>query len=180
MRLFIGLPLPEDIRKTLQKRWEGISVNPMKDKTTKPSSWHLTVAFLDDVPKERLEKLEELVQMSMQHPPVGTLTIDAFMSFPRRNPTRIVANVAPEYSKLWNMFAEGVRDLASIVAPNVDRKQFQPHISVISKGKSLKIPPWSEKIDPIIWKPTELAIIKSTLAPDGSIYENLHVYPFDV
>jgi len=180
MRLFIGLPLPEDIQQTLQKRWSGIASNSTKDKTTKPSPWHLTVAFLDDVPKERIEKLSEIVEMSMKHPPVGILTIDSFTSFPKRNPTRIIASVNPEYPKLWNMFAEGVRDLASIVAPNVDRKPFRPHISIISKGKSLKIEPWSEKIEPVIWKPTELAIIKSTIGPEGSIYENLHVYPFDV
>lgn len=180
MRLFIGLPVPEELQHALRQGWNNVPGTPTKDKPTKPSSWHVTLAFLDDVREEHLEKLYELVAMSIKHPPAGIFTIDGFESFPKRNPTRIVAHITPEFPKTWTMFVDGIRDLSSLVAPGVDRKPWKPHISIIRQEKGLKLEGWSEKMEPIVWKPAELAIIKSTPKPAGSQYENLHVFSLNV
>lgn len=146
----------------------------------KPKTWHVTLAFLDDVPDEKIGKLIDLVQMVAKHPPAGSFSIEAFESFPSRNPSRVVATILPVFPKTWTMFVDGVRDLASLIAPNVDRKPWKPHISIIRQEKDLKISPWSEKIEPIIWEPAQLSIIKGTLTPTGSVYESLYVFPINI
>jgi RNA 2',3'-cyclic 3'-phosphodiesterase len=180
MRLFVGLPVPPDIQDALQQAWKKVSKKPTHHTASKPSSWHVTVAFLDDVPKEQIEKLREFVALSVRHSPAGSFAITAFESFPSRNPQRIVATITPEFQKTWTMFVDGVRDLSSIISQNVDRKPWKPHISITRQLKDLKLSPWSEKIEPIIWKPGTLSIIKSTLTPSGSMYERLHDFSLDV
>jgi len=172
--------VPEELQHALKQAWKSVPHSETKDKPTKPSSWHVTLAFLDDVSEEHVGKLIELIAMSMKHPPAGIFTIDGFESFPMRNPTRIVARINPEFPKTWTMFVNGIRDLSSLVAPGVDRKPWKPHISIIRSEKGLKLEGWSGKMKPIVWKPSKLAIIKSTPLPTGSTYENLHVFSLDV
>ena len=180
MRLFIGLPVPETLQKQLAHAWQKIETYPSKDRPVKPSLWHLTLAFLDDVPEDHLEKLDELTGMAVKHPPAGIFTIDAFETFPPRNPTRIVARTVPQNQMQWGMFVDGICDLMSLAAPRVDRKPWKPHISIIRKEKGLKLAHWSAHIDPIAWKPMEIAIIESAVGPHGSTYKNRHVFPLDV
>ena len=179
MRIFIGLPVPENIQNQLGEAWKNVKTYPTHDAPMKPSLWHMTIAYLNDVPDEAIEPLRELVGKSLMHPPEGYLYIDRFETFPPRQPTRVVASVTPENPKQWRMFVEGIRDLISLVAPNVDRMPWNPHISIIRKEKGLHLSHWQENFDRLSWRHKDIAIIRSEHGPGGAKYTNLHVFPVE-
>ena len=180
MRLFIGLTLPESLQETLKQAWNQASPNPAGERQMRSSMWHLTLAFLDEVPAEQIDPLSEIVANAATHPPQGGFSINCFKTFPNKKPTRIVACATPENAESWNGFAQHLRDMVSLIAPNVDRKPWLPHISITRTLKKAYLEPWTEPYETISWKPDSLAIIHSTPGPNGSIYNNLHVFPIDV
>ena len=177
MRLFIGLTVPEEIQQTLRQAWHEASVNPVGLATKRSSLWHVTLAFLDDVPEEQLETLRHLVEAAAAHPPGGAFVIDRFEAFPRRKPTRIVARATPEHLKKWTECVNSLRDMLSILAPKIDRKPWQPHISITRNEKRTFLEPWSESFSPVYWTPMTVAILKSVPGPTGSSYQILYEFP---
>jgi 2'-5' RNA ligase len=180
MRLFIGLTVPEEIQQTLKQAWHGASVNPVGLATKRSSLWHVTLAFLDDVPEEHLETLRHLVEAAAAHPPGGAFVMNHFETFPRRKPSRVVVPTIPENLKTWSTCVESLRDMISILAPKIDRKPWQPHISITRNEKGKYLEPWSEPIPAIFWTPRSVAIIKSTPGATGSMYETLCEFPCDI
>ncbi len=180
MRVFIGLPLSESMQGTLKQAWNNASENPAGKRPMRSSLWHVTLAFLGEVDPSAIDPLAELVSKTATHPPKGGFSIDRFETFPKKKPARIVAHAVPEHVDSWRHFVHHLRDMASIVAPQIDRKPWIPHISITRALKKNYLQPWNESFDPISWKPSELAIIQSTPGPHGSIYKHLHVFPLDV
>ncbi|MBP9869648.1 RNA 2',3'-cyclic phosphodiesterase [Patescibacteria group bacterium] len=179
MRLFIGLPIPTALQNQLERAWEG-SPNHPAGKMMKPTLWHVTLAFLDEVPEERLSDLIEIVRRSLESPPAGDFSITGFETFPKRKPSRIVARVEPEDYKAWEKYALGLRDMLSLVAPNVDRKPWMPHISITRSLKGTTFPNWEITTGPLKWTPSEVAVIKSVPGPEGSSYTHQHVFPLHI
>ncbi len=181
MRLFIGLPVPTNIQCALRQAWRSDTHAHILDKLTESSSWHMTLAFLDNVPENRVARVEACIEISMKHPPAGDFIIDGFKTFPEKYPTCIVAHVIPESLKRWRLFVDTIRDLISVTAPYIDRKLWKPHISIVRRKKDPKLYQWSKKIKPpLLWKPTRIALIQSTLSTDGPTYQNLHVFPLNI
>jgi 2'-5' RNA ligase len=180
MRLFIGLPLPESVQEKLKAAWTNTSSSPASERAMRSSLWHVTLAFLDEVSEDQLEPLRHIIEQAVAHPPGGAFRITVFETFPKRKPMRIVARAVPEHAQAWEAFVVSLRDMVSIVAPNVDRKPWLPHISITRGAKGATLVPWSTRFDEIVWEPTEVAIIKSTLGPKGSTYTNVHVIPLNV
>jgi len=180
MRLFIGIPLSEDLSEHLKKAWHESADLPGKYRPTSPENWHLTLAFLDEVPEDKVETLAELIAQSMEKPPRGEFLIDGFETFPAKRPTHVTARVVPEHPETWNAFIVQLRDFISLAAPSIDRKPWTAHISIGRAEKGMALPTWRKEIEPFRWKPNEFYLIKSTLTAKGSVYEHLYSYPLDL
>lgn len=176
MRLFIGVPLDEGLRGYLQESFSLIGDRPQKFRPLPPGNWHLTLAFLDEVAPDKAETLNALLEDCAQNPPKGAFLIDRFETFPKKKPIRIAARANPTYPESWRSFANRVRDYASIVAPELDRKPWQPHVSIGRAHKHLVLPPWTHPITEYAWIPEVFQLVKSTLTADGSVYEPIAEY----
>ncbi len=179
MRLFIGLPLPKSLQETIQTAWRQTSF-PFKNRPIRPNTWHLTLAFLDDVSENKLEPLKQLIEKAVTHPPGGCFLIEAFETFPPKRQNRVVLKALPKKDKEWKGFVHDLRDMASLIAPRLDRKLWIPHISITKSEKGLRLPNWRQAIEPIDWVPDHIAIIKSEMGSGGAIHTNIHVFPFNV
>lgn len=180
MRLFIGLPIQPPLQEDLKRAWNLVVSRPEATSGLRPSSWHLTLAFLDDVAEDQMEPLRHLVRTAVEKPPGGLFLISQFETFPYRNPQRVVAKAVPEKMEEWQKFVNHLRDMVSLVAPNVDRKPWLPHISVTRSKRGTCLIRWTKDIEPIAWTPKEVSIIKSVPGQNGSDYTPLHVFPINV
>jgi 2'-5' RNA ligase len=180
MRLFIGIRLPADIRERLGSIWNSFSDRPSDIREIEQDSWHVTLAFLGDVEEEKRPALERLITGALERPPHGSFSLISLETFPPKGPTTVVAKLDADEAAPWKPFVEQLRDMVSVAAPHVDRKPWMPHATLARSRKGNILPTWSQSIERISWQPTELALILSEPAPNGSRYSDLHVFPLDI
>jgi 2'-5' RNA ligase len=180
MRLFIGVRLPLDIRERLARQWTTLSDRPSRLREVESEYWHVTLAFLGDVSAEQRPALEQLLSASLERPPLGSFSLIGIETFPHKGPTTVVARLNPLEMGSWNTFVERMRDMVSVVAPQVDRKPWIPHVTIARAKKGSQLPAWSHPIDELRWQPTSIALILSEPAPHGTRYTDLHVSHFNV
>jgi 2'-5' RNA ligase len=180
MRLFIGIPLNEGLRGYLQECLAVAHDRPLKIRPSPPANWHLTLAYLDEVTDDKMSTLTALLNDCAKKPPRGAFLIDRFETFPRKKPIRLAAHVTPADMASWRRFVIQVRDYASIVASNIDRKPWQPHISIGKAPKRTILPAWSKSITEYAWVPDVFQLVRSNLTADGSVYETIAEYKLEL
>lgn len=180
MRLFIGIPLNESLRGYLQESFRLFEDRPLKYRPTPPGNWHMTLAFLDEVAPDKVDALSALLEDCAKKPPKGAFLINRFETFPTKKPTRIAARATAVDPESWRAFVNQARDYASIVAPDLDRKPWLPHVSIGRALKRSTLPAWSRSITEFAWIPEVFQLVKSTLTADGSVYEPIAEYKLEL
>src|SRR5687768_11019534 len=88
VRLFLAIELPDDVRSHLLVARQRLEVGLPKIAYTKPANLHLTLKFLGDVDKKRVDGItESLSKIATQRIELHAAGIDCF---PARGPVRIV------------------------------------------------------------------------------------------
>lgn len=165
-RVFFALEPAADIRRALIVRqrelgWSGRAVSP--------SGFHLTLAFLGQVPDGRMEDLRRVAR-SADLPGV-TLALDRAGAFPRAGIGWVGPSRTP--SSLRHFQADLVTGLAGL-GFEPDRRAWSPHVTLYRK---LRTRPATIPIDPVHWPIREFTLMASLLSPAGARYEVLNRWP---
>lgn len=177
MRVFIGIAIPEPLRKRFQDLWTDATGKPTGFRPTAPENWHCTLAFLGEVGEEEIDALERLLEKAAERPPGGSFSFTNFETFPPKKPAYIIVRAIPDQKDRWMSYIERMRDMASVISPSIDRKPWVPHVSLGRARKGILLPRWEHQFEPIAWKPTEISLVKSELTTTGSVYTDLRVFP---
>ena len=174
MRLFIAFEIPEGISELLSALQEKIRFD---GKATKPKSFHLTLKFLGEVDEEKLSTIiEELSKIKFNSFEASLSDIGAF---PDKNRPRVLWIGLEPKGTIDNLQKQV--DSASQKLGFEPDKRFHPHLTLarikfVNSRKELK-----NMIDKL--KPPEgsftldsFKLIKSTLTPEGPVYEILHSF----
>jgi 2'-5' RNA ligase len=175
MRLFIAFDVSEDVHKILESVQSKIKFSGSCSRT---KEFHLTLKFLGEVEESKLDVLKSALEK------VSFKKFEARLSgigaFPSKSNVRVVwAGLEPK-DKICAI-QEQV-DKVTIPLGFVMDKEFHPHLTLarikfIENRKefegmldNLNVPEGSFEID-------SFKLIKSTLTPQGSVYEVLKVFP---
>ncbi len=180
MRLFVGIRLPTVFVESLHARVSMMQDAPQQLRQIDSAQWHCTIAFLGEVSQEHLGTLNVLLQKVLERPPQGTFACTSIETFPIRNPTYLVARFEMSPNETWSRFVEQIRDVVSVVAPDVDRRQWLPHVSIGRAKKGTTFHAWKREIPVIEWTARELVLALSESTSQGSRYTDLHVFPFNI
>lgn len=178
MRTFVALALPEEVRDAL----EGVQAGLRHGRLVPGENMHVTLAFLDDQPEDRLEALHE--RLAGTDLPAPELRITGLETFGGTRPRLIVATV--EKARALTKLREEVRGAAWLSDIDLPRERFRPHVTlarlprhlpaaaapeiatVLEAQGAFRLPPFT---------PPHLGLYASRLTPDGSIYSELATYP---
>jgi len=181
MRLFIGLPLQEDLRCRLELAWNSALNIPDDCYGIDPKSWHMTIAYLGNVDETDQDTLRALFKTATEKSPTGAFFIHEFRTFPVKHPTHIVAHAAPGNRAVWKEYILRLCDMLSLVAPSIDRRPWIPHISISRSKKHAVLPEIAEPIsEPLIWTPDRISIVESKPSQEGAIYTDIYDIPFNI
>jgi len=174
MRIFIALDFPElkDYLFEIQNQFkEFCKANFTKD-------CHLTLKFLGEISKERVEEIKEkLREIKFES---FSLVFDKIGFFPSEKFIRVVWIGVKEDTKVKELKNEIDKNLSGFF----DDKQFHPHITLarvkfipdkekfLEAAKNIKL---SEKVCNV----KEFKLMKSTLTSSGAIYECLESFPLE-
>jgi RNA 2',3'-cyclic 3'-phosphodiesterase len=155
MRLFIAIEIPDSIR-------EYLSTLAVPGKKAEK---HITLKFLGEVPDSRLEELITTLQTIRFQ--TFSLKLSGMGFFPdKRRPRVVWAGVEPSALVLQKQIEELLLPLGF-----QRDNRFHPHIT-LSRLRS-PAPVNTLPIEPREWEVDSFKLIKSTLTPQGPIYEAL-------
>ena len=154
---------------------------------------HVTLAFLGSVPERRLPELGEIARVAapqsefasasapsgLQSPvresadsPGGSLEL-VFDRLEHWRAAQLLCALPAESPALIAALARRLQDrlAASGFAP--DLKPFRPHVTVVRK---VSRPGRIEKMHPVVWSFTELALVESRTLAEGALYSVVESY----
>ena len=177
MRLFIAIEVPEDAKGYLSAVQEKISNDiANKIRCVNKNQIHLTLKFLGEVQPDKAEKIKNELKKIAFGP--FSVYLDKIGVFPSESYIRVVwVGLKPE---------EPVLELQKSIDENLKKmfkkeKDFKAHITLarvkyidnkkkfVEKLKNINIE--NKKIDVNNFK-----LVKSTLTPQGPVYEDLEVF----
>lgn len=122
-RLFIALPVPEDVGDTLSALQEGVP----DARWVPPESFHVTLCFAGDVQGGTMRDLEEeLGDIAGPRFPVGIAGVEQFSS--GKQPKALVALV--DRSERLERLQQKVATVARNCGIEIDRRKFRPHVTL--------------------------------------------------
>lgn len=176
MRLFLGLPWPEEHRDSLGRRaavWAGRPGLRLVD----PGNWHLTLRFLGELPETVPALMDGLLSAWAEKRAPLTFIDRGWSRFgPLAKPRAVTLGLEafPDASRAVDTLHR-VLDEAGLRG---DGKPWKPHVT-LAYGQGQDIGTWPEELPggrpPILFP--RVVLYRSTLSPQGSVYEELAAWP---
>ena len=179
LRLFIALPLPQEVEIELDRLLGLFRPKGPEVKWVPAKNIHLTVKFLGDTEEKLVDKIKAAIDDVVAGYQPFESSLDRVGGFPNLNRPRVI----------WIGGSQPI-DEAALMAKDVDRRMhelrfekekrpFKAHLTLgrVREGRSVAaLAAYLEsfKLEPIPLKLDRLVLFKSTLTPKGSIYERLH------
>lgn len=171
MRLFVALPIPENVRAEVAG-WvsRAAATAPSGLRWATPGQWHLTLVFLGETPDDQLPDVVAAGSQALREAKAPMLALRGGGQFTDR--------------VLWIGLAEaeGVQGLARLLRLGVaaagiafDDKPFRPHLTVAraGAGRSVDLVPAAEALAEVAgspWRADGVDLVRSRLGagPGGS------------
>jgi 2'-5' RNA ligase len=179
IRLFIAWPLAREVEQELGRISFQLKQKGGRIGWVAPQNIHLTARFLGDTDEGAVPRLISLIDSIAAHTTKTTLTLDKLGAFPDLKRPRVIwAGLAGETEQLQRTVDEIERNVREL-GFSPESKRFKPHLTlgrvkdlhgvegVLMAVQQFRVPEVAVMLD-------RLVLFKSTLAPQGSIYERLH------
>jgi RNA 2',3'-cyclic 3'-phosphodiesterase len=178
MRTFIAIGLPEEIGLEISRLTSKLAEHFPGVRWSRPENIHLTLRFLGEIDENRLEDLKAAVERAAVSVAPLELTVAQVGCFgPQRSP-RVIWLGLRESEPLGSLAAFLEKELVA-AGFGVADKPFKAHLTLARIKNPLRRPPDWERIQGLgpetwpAWEATEVLIIRSTLLPEGPVYETL-------
>ena len=187
LRLFIAVETPPPVVsaiKTLIEALERTNVTGLRP--VRPEGVHLTLRFLGGVEPERAPEIADAVASAASGVPPFVLRLDRPGVFPGRGPPRVLwVGLDGDVEGLAVLQSEVERAMASI-GFSEEGRAFHPHLTIarfrdgvsaahrrVAAQAFLEYGPVQDLSIPV----THVSLVRSTLKPDGAIYDRLAHMP---
>ncbi|MDF1497495.1 MAG: RNA 2',3'-cyclic phosphodiesterase [Patescibacteria group bacterium] len=176
MRCFLGIPVPADCREQIRNAWHITEEERPFLRMVDPGQWHVTMAYFGDIKYDSLIKLSQLISNALETPPQGSFEVCSIETFPAKRPILYVAKCEPEQKVAWQETVANIRDMASLIAPQIDRKPWVPHVTLARARNKKDLDQFEMSLEGIGWVPDYATLFLSELTPAGPKYTPLHEY----
>ena len=177
MRLFIAALLPQEIHKLLSSYTNTLKKNIHGVKWEKSEKLHITLKFLGSVDDDQVSQITHTTsQLTSKYAPFK-ISLTQFGAFPSLNNPRVLY-AGLTSNNLLSKFQSVLETRLCDLGFEKDNRKFTPHVTLARVKKRLDlraIPRIREKTFHI----TQIALIKSELRPEGSVYTPVKIYKLE-
>ena len=170
-RLFVGIPLPDDIR----RRLAGLQTGVAGARWVAPENLHVTVKFLGDVKESVIEDIRKCVETTASKFSPFVMGLSHIGFYPSSDKPRVIwLSSDGGEDQLLDMFQE-LENCLEYLGIDRDSRTFSPHLTIgrVKRHRMIAIPDILPEFEHVSFKVTGLSLIKSTLTPEGPRYENM-------
>lgn len=198
MRVFLAFPVPEAVRTYASALQQRLRASGVRGKWTNAASMHLTALFLGEQSEEGVSQLAAEIEQHVRSLPPLKLALQGAGCFGR--PPRVLflrwESVEDEvFGRAVDMTRRCAWEAGVVVEPATLRKEPVAHLTLLRfrgsrESKSLR-PVAGLRGNRLEWRTTvpeppdsvrnlglaSLVLFRSTLRPEGPIYDALHTFP---
>lgn len=175
-RLFTALLLPEAVAEALDDFLVPRREAEPRLRWTRPDSWHLTTAFLPDVPERHHDRLVEALDAAAARTHRFGVRLADGVAFPWPVETKVLALGVSDGADELADLAGRCRGAATRAGVVVDGARFVPHLTLARANRGLDTTRLVRVLDTFAsdaWEASELVLVESRLHDRGSRYEVL-------
>jgi RNA 2',3'-cyclic 3'-phosphodiesterase len=180
LRLFIALPLPEQLKQHLQELQEQLkALLPQPEiRWTTPEQWHLTLIFLGTTPSEKLSIIQQAMQRAVKRLEPFTLSTTSLGTFPSlQRPSVLWIGLSGDSNKLQQLHDGLSQGLGGLLES--EERNFKAHITLarikqFGLGKEVRKTFAEVATTAQQWQVEEVSLYSSLLKPSGSEYTKLY------
>lgn len=164
-RLFVAVPLPDDVRAHLEDFLEPRTDADPDLRWSLPEQWHITLAFMPSVSTAAAERLEERLDAVATTTEPFDLALDGSGAFPDVASARVLFADVDDPLDALAPLARRVRGAANAAGARVDGTAFHPHVTLARRrpGDATR---WLRVLDTYrspVWTVDELVLVESHL-----------------
>ncbi|WP_330474806.1 RNA 2',3'-cyclic phosphodiesterase [Terrabacter sp. C0L_2] len=166
MRLFVAVVPPDDVLDDLEEHLEPRREAGPEIRWTDRHQWHVTLAFLGDVPERRLDDLTEALARSAAKRDPLVLRLAGAGAFPNPYAARVLWAGVEQVRGDLAAVAGGIRNAAASAGATPDGTRFQAHLTLGRFHRPTEATRWIRALDAWegpAWRVGELALVESHL-----------------
>lgn len=173
-RLFISLELPDEIKQTIFNITCQSDFNDIKWESL--DKLHFTIKFLGEVPKELTDSIENSIWNSLTGFKQFNITFNRFGFFLNKG-IPVIFYLAIKQNNYFHELKTKIDEGLSGLGFTNEQRTFKPHITLLRMKKKNDIVVYDKfnnrNIDEFSFIAKEISLVKSTLKPQGSVYQKL-------
>ncbi|MFI5690230.1 RNA 2',3'-cyclic phosphodiesterase [Kribbella sp. NPDC051586] len=167
MRLFVAVVPPPEVVEDLSEFVEPRREHPDDDlRWAAEQHWHITLAFLGDVPDWKTEELEERLEAAAQRQKPFELQLTGAGAFPGVPEARVLYAGVRDDSEALKHLSMTTRAAANRAGVTVEGRKFTPHVTLARLRRPVDVTRWVRVFDTYdgpVWTAGSLQLIESRL-----------------
>lgn len=185
MRLFVAIVPPVEVVEHLAEFAEPRRSYPDEDlRWAAEENWHITLAFLGDVPDHKTDDLAEgFERVAGRQKPID-LQLAGAGAFPSVADARVLWTGVRDEAGALPHLASTTRGAANKAGVPVDGRKFTPHVTLARLGRPLDVVRWVRIFDEYAgprWTADRIELVSSRLGQGpsrGAAYDTVGVWGF--
>ena len=181
MRLFIALPLPDEVEQFLSNTIDDLKQKQGRVKWVDSKNIHLTMKFLGETDESKIEAISTAVKKVASRYSSVKSTIYKIGGFPNlRRPRVIWAGIENKKDNIEKLeaIALNIEDEMAELGFEKENRKFKSHLTLGRVKDNRNLAKLTEYLENYQFQPQDIlfdriVLFKSTLTPDGPIYERL-------
>lgn len=173
MRLFIALEIPEDVRSEIARSAAAMEKTWSAGRLIPPENYHLTLAFLGEIPESRAADVISAMEACPSPPP--TLAVEGFGRFRHRG-----GDILWRQVRGGNTLSSLQRRLTRELTRRgfaLEKREYSPHLTVARKVilSRSELPDTGEAL---FFSVRAMTLFRSSTGPSGAVYTPLERVAF--
>lgn len=130
MRLFVAVELPDRVREHLDARTAPLRASMAGWRWTPAAQWHLTLAFLGEVPEERLPEVSRRMGLAARRHEPFDLELAGLGAFSSLRRARVLWTGVDGDREVLTALADSVGAGARRAKIRIEERRYRPHMTL--------------------------------------------------
>lgn len=183
MRTFLAVPLPLAAQAHLESFYDAARRNGAGVTWVSPRNMHVTLRFLGETPKARLDDLEPVFREKLSRFDAVRVSATGWSAFPTPDRPRVFFMPVTQGAEVLARLAACVDEIAVSAGFRPADHSFHPHLTLgrVQKGKKVNFPETLRTFLPeLSWLVASVEWIESRLTPKGAVYRRIADFPLSL
>ncbi len=179
IRSFIAVEIPEQVRSDITRIINRFAREDFSVKWVKHENLHITLLFLGDIDNNFLENsIKALTDISGKEKSFD-MSLKGLGAFPSPKSPRVIWIGAETGAKELSSLQEKIETAFTQIGYKPEEKKFHPHLTIGRVRERLSIADkiFTTEFSSPVFIIESLVLFKSTLTPQGPIYEKIKTFP---